>query len=382
MIANKLKIRLLLLAVAVIILAVIVFFLFCDKEPVDVESGGSFLWAVYGLDAPHAVAVDSDENVYVSNTGAGEVRIYDSDGEFVRKLEPYRDEMEPDAAAAAYGQTQDAAAAAYGNAAAEAYGGAAAQAYGGYDKEAKFFAPFGIAVDNEREKIYVCDFNWRGVRVLARDGKILYNLPRNPNDITEPGADFIPYGVALLDDRVFIAAKDGVYIFDAEGAYLGRWGSRGQEKGQFNFSNGIATDPDSGTIYVADSLNRRLVAFNSDGEVQWALGTPDVEGEIKSPLQLPRSVAVGPDGLIYVSDTFSHRIDVFDKDGKLVSFFGKRGTNDLEFNFPEGLAFAGDRRLYIVDRGNNRLQAWLLAKELPKPSGSEVKKFSDSLGNQ
>lgn len=130
---------------------------------------------------------------------------------------------------------------------------------------------------------------------------------------------------------------------------------------------------------MSDSLNRRLVALDTGGKVKWTLGAPDVEGQIISPLQLPRSVAVGPYGLVFVSDSFSHRIDVFDKDGKLVSIFGKRGTNDYELNFPEGIAITSDRRMYIIDRGNNRLQAWRLATELPQPDGSDVKKFSETL---
>ena len=385
MATRKTKIRLGLLAVAIIILLVMLFFLFCGKKDVRVDSAGSFEWAIYNLNAPYGVAIGAEENVYVSNTGAGEVNIYDRDGELLRKLLPYIDET-IDASAVEYGaagQQYGASGQQYDNAAGEQYGaageqyGAAGQQYG--RQEPQFYAPYGIAIDIDSNKVYVCDFNWRGVRVVESSGKLLYNLPRDPKAFKGIGADFIPYGVALMGDRVYVAAKDGVYIFDNEGKYIERWGQKGDKRVQFNFPNGIATDPDHEVIYVTDSLNRRLVALEPSGKVKWTLGAPDVEGQIISPLQLPRSVTVGPYGLVLVSDTFSHRIDVFDKDGKLVSVFGERGTNDYELNFPEGMALTADRRLYIVDRGNNRLQAWRLASELPKPDGSEVKKFSETL---
>ncbi|MEK7817955.1 MAG: hypothetical protein AAB281_06870, partial [Actinomycetota bacterium] len=277
----------------------------------------------------------------------------------------------------ASGQEYNAAGQEYGDASSGQYGGAAGQQYG--RQEPQFYAPYGIAIDSDSNKIYVCDFNWRGVRVVESSGKLLYNLPRDPKAFKSIGADFVPYGVALLGDRVFVAAKDGIYIFDNEGNYIERWGQNGDKRIQFNFPNGIAADANHEIIYVSDSLNRRIVALEPSGKVKWTLGAPDVEGQIISPLQLPRSVAVGPYGLLFVSDSFSHRIDVFDKDGKLVSFFGMRGTNDYELNFPEGIAITSDRRMYIVDRGNNRLQAWRLATELPRPDASEVKKFSETL---
>jgi hypothetical protein len=69
------------------------------------------------------------------------------------------------------------------------------------------------------------------------------------------------------------------------------------------------------------------------------------------------------DGLVYVSDTFAHEIIVLNQDGELVASLGQRGTGDTEFDFPEGLASMSDGSMFIVDRGNNRLQSWHLTSD-------------------
>ena len=52
----------------------------------------------------------------------------------------------------------------------------------------------------------------------------------------------------------------------------------------------------------------------------------------------------------------SHRIARFDRDGKYLSSFGKRGTGPGEFMQPHGLALDSQGRLFVADRGNNRVQ--------------------------
>ena len=51
-----------------------------------------------------------------------------------------------------------------------------------------------------------------------------------------------------------------------------------------------------------------------------------------------------------------HRIVRFDRDGKYLGQFGKRGTGPGEFIQPHALAFDSEGRLFVGDRGNNRVQ--------------------------
>ena len=49
-------------------------------------------------------------------------------------------------------------------------------------------------------------------------------------------------------------------VFDASGAFLGRWGSCGFGDGQFDGAGGIAVDA-AGKVYIADYSNNRVQVF-------------------------------------------------------------------------------------------------------------------------
>ena len=46
----------------------------------------------------------------------------------------------------------------------------------------------------------------------------------------------------------------------------------------------------------------------------------------------------------------------FSKDGKFIKRWGKLGTGPGEFNVPHSLAMDSQGRLFVADRGNNRIQ--------------------------
>lgn len=339
---GTLRNRLIILLVLVLLVTLMAFLLNRKATEKQTIAGGSFsfLISIYGLTNPLGVATDADENIYVSNTGKSEVIVYDKEGVRQRAINDTVDEK---------------------------------------GEPLKFYSPYGIAVDDDNDRLYICDYNWRGVRVLTRSGEFLYNLPKNADDIPlDPAIGFTPFGVAVGQDRVYVTSKDGVYVFDLDGNYKTHWGSRGSEPGQYDFPNGIAVDRESGNIFVADTNNRRIVSLDRDGTVRWMLGTPK-DAPDTSVFQLPRNVTVASDGLVYVADTFWHRIVVIDQDGKLVSMFGERGTQDGQFSFPEGLAVSGGNRLYVADRQNNRVQIWQLAEPMPKVKESDVATWSEAL---
>jgi DNA-binding beta-propeller fold protein YncE len=334
--------KLIILAILVILLAVVAFLLVKKTPETRAVSGGfNYVTSIYDMVTPLGLATDSDENIYISNTGKSEVDVYDKNGEKKFKVETSDQDGNP----------------------------------------LQFYSPHGIAVDDNRGLVYVCDYNFRVVRVLNKAGEFQFNLPRTPDGlagIKNYTAEFAPHGVAVTGDKVYVTSTDGVYVFDSEGTALDHWGTKGKEKGQFDFPNAIAADPSSGNLYVADTLNRRIVALTPDGTVRWMLGSPDVEGSITSPFGLPRGVAVGPDGLIYVSDTFNNQFAVVNQDGVLIALFGDRGDQDAQVNFPEGIAMTSSRQFYIADRQNNRVQIWQLPVEFQQPSISETTNFQNA----
>lgn len=194
----------------------------------------------------------------------------------------------------------------------------------------------------------------------------------------DPKLGWAPYGVSSYQDRVYVSAKDGVYVFDLEGKYMEHWGSFGEGKNQFQYANGIATDPNNGNVYVADTGNSRIVALTPEGKVRWLLGAP-ADDPNSSVFGLPKGIAVADDGRIFISDTFAHKVRIIDSEGKLLSASGERGTVGAQFSFPEGIAITPSYRMYLVDRQNNRLQIWQLGEDLPKIDPQTITKFGWAL---
>ncbi|MEK6537292.1 MAG: NHL repeat-containing protein [Actinomycetota bacterium] len=303
----------------------------------------SLMTSIHELTTPLGVAVDGDENIYVSNTGASEFVVYDSGG-----VEKFRLTSIPDDKADGLDENGD----------------------------VKFYSPYGIAVDDENNKVYICD---AVVRVLDKAGNYLYSLKLPPGTVAVTPGQGSPRTneITLYKDKVFVTSRDGIYIFDNQGKYIGHWGTRGAEIGQYDFPNGIAADPANGNLFIADTNNSRVVSLTPEGKTRWVIGAWD-DAKIGNPFHLVRSVAVGPDGLVYVSDV-PDRILVLDQDGNLKAIIGERGTEDAQLNFPEGIAVSSSNKLYIADRENNRVQVWQLSGDMPLPSAADVEKFKKSL---
>jgi DNA-binding beta-propeller fold protein YncE len=105
-----------------------------------------------------------------------------------------------------------------------------------------------------------------------------------------------------------------------------------------------------------------VIKFDRDGNVLLTLGTPDTVGDPPTAFFRPASVVVGPNGDIFVSDGYpgEHdtvaRIVKFSRDGRFLKTWGTRGKSAGEFEFPHSLAMDTKGRLFVADRGNNRIQ--------------------------
>ena len=80
------------------------------------------------------------------------------------------------------------------------------------------------------------------------------------------------------DGTVYVADTNNHRIqhFGATGAFLGAWGSKGSEPGQFLYPEGVAVAPD-GTLYVADTDNHRIQRFSATGAFQAAWDSAGTE---------------------------------------------------------------------------------------------------------
>lgn len=348
--------------VAVALLALLLWLLRPDSSGPGAESGGypiEVVTTIYGygelaneqLRTPLGVTMDPDGNVWLSNSGRSRVEVYTSGGEFIRQI--------------------------------------------GEEKGAgKLSTPYGLAVDAEVGRVYVADYAARWVQVFTTEGEYVGHFPNDEQDLDVFGPDgFSPYDVELVQGRVAVSSNDGIYFFDGDGMVVARWGGldrkgnpiRGAEWGRFNFPDALSVDDQTGRLYVTDSLNRRVVALEPDGSWAWASGSPDEDGQITGFWQLPRGIEVGPDGNVYVIDTFRSDVEgmgtgsfvVLSPDGDLLSEFGRMGSDDGSFSFPEHLTAGPDGLWAIADRENNRVVVFRLITPYPEVDDILAERYPD-----
>lgn len=228
----------------------------------------------------------------------------------------------------------------------------------------QFQAPQGIACDASGA-IYVTDQIQNRVQKFTSAG--VY--------VTSWGTAGSGDGQFSFPARIAVDASGHVYVVDmfnhrvqkftSDGAFVTKWGASGTGDGQFSYPYGIEVDR-LGTVYVCDQSNNRMQVFTSGGTFVAKWG---VNGTGPGQFFGPACVAVASNGDVYVTDQFNHRVQRFDRAGGgglpgsmvAVSWFGSSGSGDGQFNTPAGIAVDSQGRIFVSDRGNNRLQRFSAA---------------------
>ncbi len=129
--------------------------------------------------------------------------------------------------------------------------------------------------------------------------------------------------------------------------------------------NGIATDS-TGNIYIADTLNHRILKITTSGTTTTLAGTgaagfADGAGNIAQ-FDEPIGIVV-TNGIVYVADSKNHRIRAITAAGVVSTFagLGSPGFTDgvpaaARFHLPSGLAIGANGALYVADRANHRIR--------------------------
>ncbi len=217
--------------------------------------------------------------------------------------------------------------------------------------------PQGVMVDGGR--IYITDVSRQAVYVFDEDqGKMAVW------ETASTAERFLtPIGVAP-------GAEAEVLVVDAQLGYVARLDHGGHPrgtigKGQLNWPTGVARDPASGRIYVADTRNHQIKVFNDAGELLQSFGK---HGEAPGEFNSPTFLSIAGDKL-YVTDTLNARAQVFTLDGVPLQVVGRRGLFMGDMPRPKGIAVDRDGNIYVVESYFDYLLVFNAAGDFLLPIG-------------
>ena len=80
------------------------------------------------------------------------------------------------------------------------------------------------------------------------------------------------------------------------------------------------------------------------------------EGSGRGQFKEPRALAVNAQGEVYVVDKGNNRIQKLNRDGAVVAMWGSEGNGPGQFKDPHGIAIGPDGSVYVADTWNHRIQ--------------------------
>lgn len=183
-------------------------------------------------------------------------------------------------------------------------------------------------------------------------------------DEAEPAKSFLsPVGIAA-------DGLGGYLVADADLGYLVRLSADGEPIGRLDHESllrptGIARDPGSGELYVADSGAHDIKVFDAQGDLARTLGRRGIEGgEFNGPTHLSFA-----NGQLYVSDTLNSRVQVLSPAGEPLSIIGRRGLYVGNLVRPKGVMADRDGHIYVIESYYDHLLIFNDADELLLPIG-------------
>jgi len=118
-------------------------------------------------------------------------------------------------------------------------------------------------------------------------------------------------------------------------------------------------------IWLVDDGAQMIYKFTRDGKkLVMQLGEFRVAGNDEKHFGRPTDIAWLPDGTFFVSDGYTNsRVVKFDRNGKFLMTWGQRGNEPNEtrpgyMNTVHAIAVDKNRRVYISDRANSRIQVF------------------------
>jgi DNA-binding beta-propeller fold protein YncE len=231
------------------------------------DFGNKSFFKIDSINAPGAVALDAQENLYVVETLDKKIAVYGRDRNQIKEI-----------------------------------------------TDPSVERPVGIAIDKQRGRIYLVDTGTAKttnftVKIFDLDGKLIGHIGNGQG--VKPG-QFIYPTYACVDSAGNVYVSDSfngrVQKFDPDGKYLMTYGQRGDAWGEFDKPKGVAVDG-FGNLYVVDAGWSNVQIFNPKGQILLFFGG---RGGYPGLLRNPNPIAIDKHNRIYVGDFLNARVEVYD----------------------------------------------------------------------
>ncbi len=265
---------------------------------------------------PVCMAFDADDNLYVTDEALNEVKVFDSDGNFIRKW---------GADVAGVGSLAGPAGIAHG--------------------------PANANVDSNghANAVYVVEQYANRVHKLTPDGESALSWGGEGDG---PGQFDLPWGAAVdTAGDVYVAdwRNDRIQKFTPDGEFIAAYGESGDGEGQFHRPSSVAVTAD-GLICVADWGNERVQILDPDGAFRQMLyGEATLSKWAEEWLLVNR-------------DEFDARnasdLDVRDLPEHLRAPYHTASQTEPIFWGPVSVKLDAQDRLYITEHSRHRIQIY------------------------
>ena len=261
-----------------------------------------------GFGNPSAVAVDAQGNLWVADTGNGQIK-----------------ELSSGLAALVHFGSQGSGAGQFNN-------------------------PKGVALDAQGN-LFIADSGNNRIQELSSNGQPLARWGAEGSG-AEQFKD--PEGLALdAQGNLYVAdtGNDRIQELSSSGKFIRQWGGHGSAAGQFDHPTSVAIDA-QGNVWVSDTGNNRLQRFSSAGKGLGWWGTP---GSNPGQFNHQQGIALDSQGNVFVADTGNNRVQEFSSTSDPVNQWGSRGSGPKQMNGPTSVAVGPGGAISVADAGNNRI---------------------------
>ncbi len=216
-----------------------------------------------------------------------------------------------------------------------------------FSDDQKLVKPMGVWYDKHHDEIYIADTGNNRVVVFGVGGEPRFQI-RGIQGLSEP-----------LD--ILVDAESQIYVSQMEKRSLQIFDFRGEHLMDLYAPDATPFKPGrmcfdvDGKLYLVDRENARILVYDTEGNFQFQFGRKGTE---EGEFQLISGIAVDNAGRIYVADSKQYPVQIFDRRGRFLYTFGARGPRKGEFSFPGGIFVDTQGRLWITDTFRHQVKVF------------------------